>query len=277
MDPIDHLRTQAAPPGSNLHYSLLFASAGARPVLCAVAAWQQEARLLTFAPRERGAALARIDWWREEALRLRAGLPRHPIAVALAGGGSTSLDLVCESLGRMLDNVQRLVLDDRALEERDLWQHCDAFGAEGERMIAEALATPRRPAPGVIDGLGRGLEMIELTRPPPGHRRITPRMVPLDRDEALNQDPGRGSRSPCHPALRALLRERGERSERLLRDALGGLAQISPPPERSRLVLARLALVQLGVFAREGYRRWETGPSPLRKLFTAWRAARKYS
>ena len=277
MDPIDHLRDQVAPPGSNLHYSLLFAAPKARRALCAVAAWQQEARLLAFAPRERSATLARIDWWQEEALRLRIGLPRHPITTALAGGESPLLHATGESVLRMLEKVQNLVLDDRVMEEQDLWQHCDALGSEGERMIAEALATPRRGAPGVIAELGRGLEMLELTRPPPGHRRITPRMVPLDRDDALGADPENGSRPPGDSAMRTLLRERGERSERLLRDGLKRLADVAPPPERSRVVLARLSLVQLGILAREGYRRWETGPSPLRKLWTAWRAAQRYS
>ena len=144
-------------------------------------------------------------------------------------------------------------------------------------MISEALATPQRGAPGVVDELGRGLEMLELTRPPPGHRHITPRMVPLDRDEALGADPENASRPPGDSAMRTLLRERGERSERLLRDGLERLADTAPPPERSRVVLARLALVQLDILAREGYRRWETGPSPLRKLWTAWRTARRYS
>lgn len=277
MDPLDHLRDQVAPPGSNLHYSLLFAAPNERQILCAVAAWQQEARLLAFAPRERSATLARIDWWQEEALRLRIGLPRHPISIALAGGESPSLHAMGESVLGMLDKVQRLVLDDRVMEEQDLWQHCDALGSEGERMIAEALATPRRGAPGVIAELGRGLEMLELIRPPPGHRRITPRMVPLDRDEALGDDAGDGLRTPCSSAMRALLRERGERSGHLIREGLGRLAELPRPPERSRLVLARLALVQLGILAREGYRRWETGPSPLRKLWTAWRAAQRYS
>ena len=277
MDPLDHLRDQVAPPGSNLHYSLLFAAPNERQILCAVAAWQREARLLAFAPRERSATLARIDWWQEEALRLRIGLPRHPITIALAGGESPSLHATGETVLRMLEKVQRLVLDDRVMEEQDLWQHCDAVGSDGERMIAEALATPRRGTPGVIDELGRGLEMLELTRPPPGHRHITPRMVPLDRDDALGEDPAGGFLAPWNSAMRALLRERGEQSERLLRDGLGRLGDVAPPPERSRLVLARLALVQLGVLAREGYRRWETGPSPLRKLWAAWRTARRYS
>ena len=277
MDPLDHLRAQIAPPGSNLHYSLLFAAPNERNILSAVAAWQREARLLAFAPRERSAALARIDWWQEEALRLRIGLPRHPITIALAGGESPSLHATGESVLRMVEKVQRLVLDDRVMGEQDLWQHCDALGSEGERMISEALATPQRGAPGVVDELGRGLEMLELTRPPPGHRHITPRMVPLDRDEALGADPENASRPPGDSAMRTLLRERGERSERLLRDGLERLADIAPPPERSRVVLARLALVQLDILAREGYRRWETGPSPLRKLWTAWRTARRYS
>lgn len=275
MDHYEHLRAQVAPPGSNLYYSLLFAAPPERRPLCAVAAWQQEARLLAFAPRERGTALARIDWWREEAQRLRSGSPRHPVAIALAGDGSASLDTTSESVRRMLDTVHRLVLEDRVMAENELWRHCDALGAQGEKMAADALARPPRRAPEVIDGLGRGLEMLELIRPPPGHRRITPRMVPLAHDDALGGDSEGGLPSGCNHAMRTLLRERGERGERLLRDALRQLPERPPTPARSRLVLARLALLQLGVLARDGYRRWDVGPSPLRKLWTAWRAARR--
>ncbi len=277
MDPLDHLRDQVAPPGSNLHYCLLFANPHARRVLCAVAAWQQETRRLAFAPWEQSAALARIDWWREEALRLRTGLPRHPITIAL-GVDSPSPHATAESLLRMVEQVRRLVLDDRVMEEGDLWQHCDALGSEGERMIAQALATPGRgKPPGIVDEVGRGLEMLELIRPPPGHRRITPRMVPRAHDEALDSGPETGSRLSGDSALRDLLRKRGERSERLIREGLRRLEELPRPPERARAVLARLALVHLGVLAREGYRRWESGASPLRRLWTAWRAARRYS
>ena len=276
MDSHEYLREQVAPPGSNLYYSLLFVSPRERRPLCAAAAWQQEARLLAFAPRERDAALARIEWWQEEAQRLRAGTPRHPIAIALGGDGSHSLDAASESVRRMLDTVHRFVAHERMMEEEELWQHCDALGSEGERMIADALAAVHRSAPGVLDELGRGLEMLELIRPPPGHRHITPRMVPLARNEVLNQSPESSAPGRCNPAMRALLRERGERGERLLRDALQRLADLPRPPERSRVVLARLALVQLRVLARDEYRRWDTGASPLRKLWTAWRAARRY-
>ena len=276
MDHHEHLRDKVAPPGSNLYYSLLFSSPLERRSACAVAAWQQEARLLAFAPQERSATLARIEWWQEEGQRLRTGSPRHPIAIALAGDGSLSLDAASESVRRMLDTVLRLVLQERVMAEEELWQHCDALGSEGEKMVADALTTPQRAAPGVIDELGRGLEMLELVRPPPGHHRITPCMVPLVHDDALRGDSEGNVPTRCNGAMRALLRERGERGERLLREALRRLPELPRFPERSRLVLARLALAQLGVLAREDYRRWDTGPSPLRKLWTAWRAARRY-
>ena len=162
------------------------------------------------------------------------------------------------------------------MEEAALWQHCDALGSEGEKMMADALAPARREAPGVFEELGCGLEMLELTRPPPGHPRITPRMVPIARDEALREGPGKAPPGRCNLAMRALLRARGERTQCLLREALRRRAEAAEPPERSRLVLARLALLHLGVLSRTGYRRWDTAPSPLRKLWTAWRAAQHY-
>lgn len=275
MDPHEHLRSQIVPPGSNLYYALLFASPRDRRPLCAVAAWQQEARLLAFAPRDRDVALARIAWWQEEVRHLRAGSPRHPVARALAGDGCASSEAANESVRRMLDTVQRLVLAERAMEEEELWQHCDALGSEGEKMIADALAPAHQGAPGVFDELGRGLEMLELTRPPPGHPRITPRMVPIAHEQALREEPGNAPPGRCNPAMRALLRERAARARRLLGEALRQLAEAAEPPERSRVVLARLALLHLGILSRNGYRRWDTGPSPLRKLWTAWRAAQR--
>ena len=275
MDAHQYLRNQVAPPGSNLYYSLLFAAPHARRPLCAVAAWQQEARLLAFAPRERSTALARIEWWRQEAERLRTASPRHPIAVALAAEGTAPLDAASERVHRMLDTVHCLVLEERAKDEEDLWQHCDALASEGEKMVADALAAARGAAPGVPDGLGRGLEMLELTRPPPGHRRLPPRMVPLACDEALGGGPEGAPAGHCNAALRTLLRPRVERGERLLRGALRRLGERPHSSERSRVVLARLALAHFEVLARGGCRRWDTGTPPLRKLWIAWRAARR--
>ena len=275
MDAHEHLRAQVAPPGSNLYYSLLFTPADRHRALCALAAWQQEARRLAFVPRDRSTALARIEWWREEAARLLAGAPRHPISIALSESVSGSMESAGASMGRMVDSVRDLVARDRVMEEEELWQHCDALGSQGEKMIAAALATAPAPAPGVLEALGRGLEMLELGRPPPGERCITPRMVPVARDEALGGDPGHGARGHCSPAMRALLRGRVARGRSLLREALDRLPELPAPPEPHRVVLARLALAQLGALARADCRRWDIGPSPLAKLWTAWRAARQ--
>ena len=275
--PDEPLAAQVAPPGSNLYYSLLFAAPGEHRSLCAVAAWQQEARSLAFAPRDRGVALARIEWWREESQRLRSGAPRHPIARALLETEHACPASMGEGMHRMLERVRRLVAQDRVMEEEELWQHCDALGSQGETMIATALAAGSRTPPGTLDALGRGLEMLELVRPPPGYRHLTPRMVPRARDEALAGESGGGAPEPGNPAMRSLLRERGARGQRLLRDALERLVRSPSPSARSRAVLARLALSQLEVLDRDGYRRWEVGLSPLRKLWTAWRAARRHA
>ena len=274
MDAHEHLRAQVAPPGSNLYYSLLFISPDRHRALCALAAWQEEARRLAFVPRDRSTALARIEWWREEVARLLAGAPRHPISIALTESVSGSMESAGVSMGRMVDGVRDLVARDRMMEEEELWQHCDALGSQGEKMIAAALATAPAPAPGVLEALGRGLEMLELGRPPPGERRITPRMVPLACDEALGGDPEPGARGHCSPAMRALLRGRVARGQRLLREAFDRLPELPAPPEPGRVVLARLALSQFRALARADCRRWDIGPSPFAKLWTAWRAAR---
>ena len=275
MDAHEHLRAQVAPPGSNLYYSLLFTSPERHRALCALAAWQQEARRLAFVPRDRSTALARIEWWREEVPRLLAGAPRHPISIALSESAGASMESAGASMGRMVDSVADLVGRDRVMEEEELWQHCDALGSQGERMIAAALAIAPGSAPGVLEGLGRGLEMLELGRPPPGEPCITPRMVPMARDEALGGDPERGARGHCSPAMRALLRGRVARGQRLLREALDRRPELPAPPEPGRVVLARLALAQLRALARADCRRWDIGPSPFAKLWTAWRAARR--
>ena len=74
--------------------------------------------------------------------------------------------------------------------------------------------------------------------------------------------------------MRALLCGRVERGRRLLHEALDGLPELPAPPEPNRVVLARLALIQFRALARAECRRWDIGPSPFAKLWTAWRAAR---
>ena len=274
MDPHEHLRAQVAPPGSSLYYSLLFAAPRNRRPLCAVAAWQQEARRLAFAPRARTAALARVDWWAGEVRRLAAGSPCHPITRALADTAAPSCALG-ESVHRMLETVRRFVVHERVLHEEELWQHCDALGTQGEGMLAEVLAPPQRGVAGTLVELGRGLEMTELTRPLPGHALISPRMVPLAHGEALSGRAEGGDPGRCNAAMRDLLRGRSQRAEHLLRAALGRLAELPVPPERSRAAQAELALAHLGALARNRYRRCDTRLPPLRRLWAAWRGARR--
>jgi 15-cis-phytoene synthase len=61
----------------------LFAAATLRPALLGIYALQAEWRALMHPASEPGAALIKLDWWREEIRRLAAGMPVHPIGMYL--------------------------------------------------------------------------------------------------------------------------------------------------------------------------------------------------
>ena len=273
MDAHQYCAEKAAPAGSSVYYSLMFAPPETRPGLCALEAWQIELKAIVYACAEAEIARRKLQWWVDELAQTSAGRPRHPVTQVL-GPELERVGLDAHPLARMLTAIAGLLDRDRFATEAELIAFCARTGGEAETLAARLSGVVTPAALRLARTLGTGLELAAQTRPAPGQQQIHRRMIPL----AWSGISADHAEAPGH--CEALASRLGQRAADASKRLHAGSA--SPPgPDRaacrSRLILAELVLAYLAALARAGYRSNErkVGVTPLRKLWIAWRVARR--
>ncbi len=269
LAPEEYCTDAAAPPGSALHYSLLFAPPTVRRGVIAAHALLEALRNIPAGELRDTVGQTRLAWWSEELYGLEQGRARHPVSRALLDCVHTPL--LHPAFAELLEAFDNAVRAGGFATVDDLQSFADATGAKlGEFEAAAAghggsdLATART--------VGRGLELFQVLRAGPAKPLEHAWMLPGDlllahRIEETDLE-------QTHTPAR-------------LRRALGAYADIvlpflQPDPHRtlglpaslrSRAEMARRTLFAM---RRADYRLTERriGISPLRKLWIAWRWSR---
>ena len=84
MNPEQYCRNKAAPAGSNLYYAALYHDPQSKRILHALFAFHQELSEVVYSSSDPGAARVTLYWWFEEIGRLFSGEPRHPVTRELS-------------------------------------------------------------------------------------------------------------------------------------------------------------------------------------------------
>ena len=84
MNPEQYCRNKAAPAGSNLYYATLYHDPPDKRKLHALFTFHQELSEVVYSSSDPGAARVTLHWWFEEIGRLFSGEPRHPVTRELS-------------------------------------------------------------------------------------------------------------------------------------------------------------------------------------------------
>lgn len=270
MDPDRYCLEEAAPSGSSLFYATLFAGPRERAALVAIHALRQSLVGIVDSIADSNVRAHKLNWWSNEIMEARDGCARHPIALSItrhcgtpfwsrrevlamlsavgtvsAANGIVSVaarDRFCDDVGggtaRLCSTVRQIETGDAALK------HVRVLGA---RLEAAALA---------------GVPMVQS-----GLQRIP---------ESVSGTPGQTAHGDSHNPERRLAEER-IRVRNSLEDAIRDAPRGAGP---AMLVYRTLALIQVAALANALRKRHRTVPpvasiAPIRKLWIAWRTARR--
>jgi len=223
---------------------------------------------------EHTVAHARLGWWSEEAARLRAGAPLHPLTRAL---------LALKPRGAAPPDVSGLV--DVATWDlacatfdtgRELAGYCDRWARALTQLAGGWAGAPWPQAPQFGHSLGVALCELQMLNTLAADARLGRVRLPLQELTALGVAPAALARPPWPPALCERLRER----HRQLRGALASACAL--PRSASQRVGARGLLVWAALLAQHSRRaeRALPGSGPRRRwdgladALRAWRSAR---
>ena len=270
MDPDRYCVDQAAPPGSSLHYATLFVGARERTVLVAIHALRHVLLSVLDSIADPNVRARKLNWWSDEVMEARDGRARHPVAVAITRHCGTRLWHRPEVLA-MLAAVGGASTANGLASESARNRFCEDVGGGTAQLCAIAVAFDSRGvAPCEIRIPGTVLEGAILAGAPiarSGLRRI-PDPVPDNR----NGSGGRESRGMEHCIVEARTRAR-----KLLADTACDMPRGAGP---AMLLYRTLADIQLAALANALRRPARTAPhvvsvAPIRKLWIAWRNARR--
>ncbi len=118
---------QATPLGSATYYAVRFSPPAQRERNAKLIAWYRLIESIAEQPRDPGVARLKLDWWREELLRLPDGEPRHPLARALR---DSAMDSAARSAMRaLIDAAEHRICTPPPTDDRGFGDDCRAgFG-----------------------------------------------------------------------------------------------------------------------------------------------------
>jgi phytoene synthase len=271
MTPDEFCAQRLRESGSDVHYSLLFLPASARRAATAVYACMQEIAEIHDEARDPVVAHTKIEWWREEIIRLYDGQARHPVTRALA----PVLDAdgpQRDQFFALLNETARSFGPMRYPDFVALHEHCHRIGAASTRLVASVLGGTAAPTHDALAALGAAMRLHEILGRVGQDVRRGRLFLPtedLHRFEVPEHDILNARHSPAFEMLMAF---EIERARQRLDDALAGLPASTHAARLPLLIRTALLRAQLDEIRRDGCRVLERRVTltPLRKLWIAW-------
>jgi phytoene synthase len=275
MTPELYCEQRAGGRGSTVHYSLLFVTAAQRRALLAVHAFREETRELASDP---VVALRRLAWWTEEIDAAFHARARHPIAQSLTTA-ITEFHLDREFFDLILaaaaNEIQTPQYSDFTQMSNTILNGGAALGA----LTAQVCGHDDPHTPENARALGRHLHFAEQLQALGRELRRGRLTVPREDLERFGLTPHELRAPVRSKKLDEFVRFETGRAEQWLSESLGAL----PPADAARLlplrIHAAIECATLREVARDGARMLHRGVAltPLRKLWIAWRSARRNS
>lgn len=275
MSTDSYCEEKGTPAGSSAYYRRLFAPAERRPALTALYALGVEVGSIPDDVSEPGVARMKVAWWQAEVGRLFEGNPGHPVTRALAEA-VTGFGLERERFDELVALADLDIEPPGHTDAEDLL-HRAQHAAALQRLECEICGYRDDATRDFGERLGMALELARIVRDLRSDAQQGRVHVPLDELERHGVQPADLVAPETGEAVRGLVREQVERARRHLDEAEQSLPDIDRGRQASGLVAARLQRTLLAEIERDGYRvlQHRVGLTPVRKLWLAWRTARR--
>ena len=279
MTPDEYCQQKAAQSGSSFYYSFLFLPPPRRRAITALYAFCREVDDVVDEVHDADVAQAKLAWWRQEIARSFDGIAAAS-GRAGAGAGRARVRAAATSTSRRSSTAWRWTSTQHALPRlrRARAATATASRASSASCRRRSSATPNPSTRGYARDLGIAFQLTNICRDVGEDARRGRIYLP-------QEDLARFGVTPSS-LLRAEYSRRVPRADGVrgrARAASGTTARWRncPPADRQAqrtgLVMAAIYRTLLDEIARDGYRVLDrrTSLTPVRKLWIAWKTARK--
>ncbi|WP_207001571.1 squalene/phytoene synthase family protein [Trinickia mobilis] len=272
----EYCQQKAAPPGSSAYYALRQAPLARQPLLTALFALRRELEETVQETSDPTVGRTKLAWWQKETAALAAGQPSHPVSLALAAH--------CSDVRAEEDALQALVagfqmdLDQaRYLDFPNLRRYIEHVGGTFAATVARATARDPHHAAEWAKPIGNALMLAQFVQELGNDARHGRIYVPIDELQRYQVTAADLINRKYSAAFTELMRFQTGRARDALKTALAGIPIAERGTQRTLRAQVALALSVLDEIERDGYQvlHQRIALTPIRKLWIAWRAARK--
>jgi phytoene synthase len=276
MTPDQYCQKKAAASGSSFYYSFLFLPPERRRAITALYAFCREVDDVVDECRDPDVARKKLDWWREQVRETFTGHPSHPVGQALQPS-LERFNLPQEHFQEVIDGMQMDLDFDAYPTFTELSLYCYRVASVVGLMSAEIFGYQERETTRYAHDLGMAFQLTNILRDVLEDARRGRIYIPLDELEKFGVDPRDLQRPQTSERLQALFAFQADRARDYYRRAFAHLHDTDRYAQRSGIIMAAIYRTLLDEIAEDGYRVLEhrIHLTPLRKLWIAWRTARR--
>lgn len=276
MTPQEYCQDKAAKSGSSFYYSFRFLPEKQRDAIIALYAFCREVDDVVDEIADHEIAKTKLNWWRKEVKNIFHGKPSHPVAIALQNH-IQHFDLAEEYFEEIIDGMAMDLEFDVYPSFKELQLYCYRVASVVGLLTVEIFGYKNRQTLKYANDLGMAFQLTNITRDV--YEDVQRGRVYLPQDEMArfnvsNDDLLAGKTTEN---IVQLLKFQVDRANDFYAKALEHLPKEDRYAQRSGLIMAAIYQATLKEIELDGYRVLEhrVKLTPLRKLWLAWKTARK--
>jgi phytoene synthase len=272
VTPDDYCADKAAPPGSDVYYSVLFLSPERRRATVALEAVRRELEDAVRDASDPSVVQTKLQWWRQELARLFEGRPEHPATKALLPFLNT-YDIGAVHLGELLAGVEADAMQNRYLDWPNLRRHGDQVAGVAGRLAARIAGHSHARTLEFARQMSLAEQLVHFIRnlgEDVRHNRV---YIPVDELQRFNVPAADLFNRRYAEGFKPLMAFQAERARATYKEALAALPTEDRRAQRPALIRGVLAMRLLDEVEADGFQvlTQRTDLTPLRKLWLAWK------
>jgi 15-cis-phytoene synthase len=276
MTPDEYCRQKAAQSGSSFYYSFMFLPPPRRRAITALYAFCREVDDVVDETSDPGVAQAKLAWWHEQVHDAFTGTPQHPVALALQPVVA-AFDLPEAHLQSVIDGMAMDLERSRYLDFAELEVYCHRVAGVVGLLSAEIFGYTNPATRQYARDLGIAFQLTNIIRDVGEDARRGRLYLPQE-DLARH---GVTAASILHgqggDAFRALMAGQVALARDWYERAFASLPPEDRVAQRPGIIMAAIYRTLLDEIVRDDYGVLDhrVALTPLRKLWIAWKTARR--
>ena len=276
MTPDEYCQQKAAASGSSFYYAFHFLPPERRRAITALYAFCREVDDVVDEVHDENVAQAKLAWWRQEVGLIFGGSPQHPVAQALVPI-VREFALPEEHFQTIIDGMAMDLVHTRYLDFAALELYCHRVAGVVGLLSAEIFGYTNASTRGYARDLGIAFQLTNICRDVGEDARRGRIYLPQEDLSKFGVAPSSILRAEYSPAFEQLMAFEFDRARAWYAKAMAQLPDEDRKAQRTGLVMAAIYRTLLDEIARDRYRVLDrkTSLTPVRKLWIAWKTARK--